>query len=123
MRKKTRINQTCRAVDKTMEHLMGAVAQCGFDYGEAFIRRNQKRIYADIRSIVWHIYRNETAASATKIARAYDWNRCTIISAIQKAHDLKEYDRAFCDLYDSIYGYYMALESNASEEYEQPRKD
>ena len=99
----------------TVAHLRQAVELCGYDFDEVMSNHTRLRTYVDIRSVVWEICATETAAFPGEIGRRFGWNRSTVSYAIDKARELREYDRQFRSLYDSIYSFYMVLESNDTE--------
>lgn len=100
----------------TIEHLRSAVNMCGFDFDDIVSSHTNKRAYTDMRAIIWHILQSETGASYAQIGKRFKWNRATVFYSLNKAHELREYDREFCNLYDSVYSYYMHFESTAGNE-------
>lgn len=104
----------------TIRHIKEAVEMCGYDFVEMMGNHTRKRAYTDIRAIVWSLCHRETGAMPGEIGRRFGWNRCTVHHSVNKAGELREYDKTFRDIYDSIYGYYMAIESYEAEFNEYP---
>lgn len=109
--------------DLTVEHIKAAVEMCGYDFDEMMFNHTRKRTYVDIRAIIWEICHTETGAMPKEIGRKFGWNRCTVYYSIGKARELCEYDKDFRNRYDSVYGYYMALESNEGNDERESIKD
>ena len=89
--------------------LRGAVEYCGYDFDELFANTTRRRIYVDLRSIVWSIYSAEMLYSPSQVALDFGWNRCTISCSIERADSLRSVDKVFADIYDSIHGAYMNI--------------
>ena len=85
---------------------------CGYDYDDVLTNHCRKRVYSDLRSIVFHICNREKHLSAAQIGEVFGWNRCTVFCSIDKVYSLRRNDRVFADMYDSIYGAYTALTAN-----------
>jgi hypothetical protein len=92
----------------TMGNIRKALGFCGYDLDEVMHNKTRKRMYADLRSIVWYIYCTERNISPGDASRAFGWNRATIHCALARVEALKHTDRVFCDLYDAISGAYMS---------------
>lgn len=99
----------------TVRHLREAVNMCGYDFDDIVSTHTNRQIYTDLRSIIWAILKDETGDECRVIGNRFGWNRSTVFCAIRKARDLKDYDRKFRSLYDSIYGYYIHFESTEYE--------
>ena len=82
---------------------------CGYDYDEVLSNHSRKRVYVDLRSIIFHICNRERHLAPSQIGQIFGWNRCTVFCAIEKVYSLRKVDRVFNDMYDSIHGAYMAL--------------
>lgn len=95
--------------ERTLEALRSAVEFCGYDMGEIMERHNRKRVFSDLRSIVWTIYCDSLHASPARASAAFGWDRTTIHCALAKARDLRTTDRFFADMYDSILGAFNAI--------------
>ena len=96
--------------DVTVAHLRGAVGMCGYDFDEVVGNHTNRRVYTDLRAVIWVIVQEETGATAKAIGDRFGWNRSTVFSSLVKARELREYDRDFRGLYDSVYGYYSYFE-------------
>ena len=96
---------------RTVDNLREALSLCGYDLDEIIRSRTRKRTYVDLRSIVWTIYQHELARNTTQISRAFGWSRDTVQYGLMRANHLMKSDRTFRDMYDAIYGHYMAVKS------------
>lgn len=99
-------------------NLREALSFCGYDLDEVMGSKVRKRAYADLRSIVWYIYCTERGVGPSAAARVFDWNRCTIHCAVARVPDLRQTDREFSDMFDSIHGAFLSYASNNENEEE-----
>lgn len=97
-----------------MGDLRAALNYCGYDLDEVMGTKSRKRIYSDLRSIVWSIYCREQKVTPGQASRAFGWNRATIFCSIGRVQGLRQSDKVYSDMYDSINGAYMAY-SNREE--------
>jgi len=101
---------------KVLKALDKAVSFYGYGLDSLFSNRTRKREYTDLRAIVWLIYQEHTQLSETQISSDFNWNRGTIFNAIRRARELKEYNRNFSDMYDSIQGVFSNALANIDDE-------
>ena len=89
---------------RIMQALRDALEYCGYDMTELLGNKTHRRIYADLRAIIFSVYK--TATQATELQLRYDlgWDRTTIWYSIRKAEELRKADINFADMYDSIEG-------------------
>lgn len=97
---------------KTVGRLRSAVEQCGYDFDVAMNPASRARIYSDLRAIVWRIYTLELCRTSGQTARAFHRSREAVHYALVKAQTLIGTDRAFTDLYDTVYGHYNNEKAN-----------
>ena len=83
----------------------------GYDLDALMKDRNRCRINADLRAVVWSIYRRETGFGAVVIGSIFNRSRNTVNAALIRADNLMLYDKEFIGLYDMVYSYYMQYES------------
>lgn len=95
----------------TMGNIRDALNYCGYDLNEVMGNKSRKRLYADLRSIVWSIYCKERNVTSGQASRAFGWDRTTIYCSLSRVHGLRLTDRVYSDMYDSIYGAYLAYAS------------
>ena len=91
-----------------MRNIREALSYCGYDLNEVMANRTRKRIYVDLRSIVWDIYCKEQNVTPGQASRAFGWDRTTISYSLSRVDGLRMSDRVYVDMYDSIYGAYMS---------------
>lgn len=82
--------------------LRWALEFCGYDYDDILGQKTRRRVYADLRSIIFSIYQEATLVSYHQVSIDLGWNRGTVFSAINRAYELRKFDHNFSDLYDSI---------------------
>ena len=61
----------------TLGNIRAALSFCGYDLNEVMENKTRRRLYADLRSIVWYIYCTERHISPGDASRAFGWNRST----------------------------------------------
>ena len=96
---------------KTVECLKLAVEACGYNFEEAMDKSSKKRIFSDIRAVVWGIYQKELHRTTGQVGRAFKRDPATIYSALIKNDALLSTSKEYRNLYDSVYGHYMNLKS------------
>ena len=96
---------------KTIERLRYAFEFCGYDFDDVMGNPSRKRIYADLRAIAWYIYQEELRRTSGQVARAFKRDHSTVYCGIVRASRLRRCDKQFSDLYDSIYGAFMAKDN------------
>lgn len=104
---------------KTVAYLRSALEACGYDFDVVFDKASRKRLYSDLRAVCWRIYQRELCRTSGQLSRAFHYPVNTIHYALVKAQTLMDTNRQFCDLYDTVYGYYMNAKLNA--EYDSKR--
>ena len=87
--------------------LHSAFEYCGYDLDAIMGAKCRERTIADLRSIAWAIYQDETRYSAQQLSLDFNWNRCTIFCAIKRANELRSIDRNFSDMYDAVHGAFI----------------
>ena len=109
--------------DLTVEHIKYAVEMCGYDFREIIRNHTRKRTYVDVRSVIFELCQAETGAMPKEIGNKFGWHRCTVYYSIGKAKELREYDKQFRDMYDSIHSYYIMAESIAEDDGREHNED
>ena len=99
-----------------MSDLRSALDYCGYDLDEVMRTKSRKRIYSDLRSIVWTIYCGAQNVTAGQASRAFGWDRATIYCAMARVQGLRKSDKVYADMYDAIFGAYMAYSTRDCEE-------
>ena len=105
---------------KILSALGVALDYCGYDLDAIMGTKCRERSLVDIRSIVWSIYKNETGCSCLQMAGDFNWDRSTIYCSINRAEELRRFDRNYADMYDSVHGAY--INALAAEEEKQERE-
>lgn len=103
---------------KVFSALRSSLEYCGYDLDALMATKCRERTLTDLRAIVWAIYQDEMSYSYPQVALDFNWNRSTVFSGIRRARILRESDRNFCDMYDSVHGAYInalsVIEENSS---------
>ena len=94
-----------------MRNIRSAFDYCGYSLDEVMNTKSRKRIYSDLRSIVWTIYCNEQKVTAGQASRAFGWDRATIYCSMMRVPVLRKSDKVYSDMYDAIHGAYLAYSS------------
>ena len=104
---------------KTIQYLREALEAAGYDFDVVFDPASRKQIYCDLRAVCWRIYQKELARTSGQVARAFRRHIDTVQYCLIKAETLIRTNRAFNDLYDTIYGFYQNAKLRA--EYDSKR--
>ena len=115
-----RVTMMTKRKKQILVALHSAFEYCGYDLDAFMGTKCRERTITDLRSIAWTIYQDSTRYSAQQIALDFGWNRCTIFCSIKRARELRELDRNFADMFDSVHGAFinalaMAEGDNGSE--------
>lgn len=92
---------------RIIDSLRVALDYCGYDFDTVVNRKCRKRIFSDLRSIIWTIYQAETNQSYERIGDDFNWNRITVFSAVERARNFMKVDKNFADMYDAVYGAFV----------------